>query len=576
MKILFLNKWHSIIFLMIGMSVIVSCVNEEYDLNKEIDTEMNILKDISLPVGDVDKIYLSEILTLDESEETVISVDEASGDYVFSFIGEDVEADIDIPTLSIGSGGGIHTEPIEVNFNTGAFAGLSASVLTQDIVYSEITGGLLDSYMDIDIDSELPSEIIDVRSVALDASIDLCFSVNTGAVHLKDGFKIVFPDFLHVTSVSSAGISVMNGHEVIVENEIAASAQSPLSIGLTLDKINVPAAAISDGHLILKDNIEVTGDFYLSPEDFSTIPEKVVIDIKAEVKNVDVVSAEVKLALEKEVEGTTFSIADMPDFLSGNDVCLDIYNPTLKVSIENSTPLSFNIMADIIASKGNETETAALGTDPEIVIPAESSETYVISRKESESSDIVIPELGDIISMMPETISFDNIMISSSASDYISVKSNDTYSAVVSYEVYAPLAFDQKMVIAFSQDVEDLGLDLGEGFENVKASMKVENSIPVDFTISAQAIDSEGNVVNDITLAVNKPIAAGSVASPVVTDIELTLNSRSGNISFDGLRLDMKAEAPDDPAKLGIALNKNQGLAIKDIVLNLPDGITLK
>jgi len=81
MKILFLNKWHSIIFLMIGMSVIVSCVNEEYDLNKEIDTEMNILKDISLPVGDVDKIYLSEILTLDESEETVISVDEASGDY---------------------------------------------------------------------------------------------------------------------------------------------------------------------------------------------------------------------------------------------------------------------------------------------------------------------------------------------------------------------------------------------------------------------------------------------------------------------------------------------------------------
>ena len=48
----------------------------------------------------------------------------------------------------------------------------------------------------------------------------------------------------------------------------------------------------------------------------------------------------------------------------------------------------------------------------EIVIPAESSETYVISRKETESSDIVIPELGDIISMMPETISFDNIMIS--------------------------------------------------------------------------------------------------------------------------------------------------------------------
>ena len=41
----------------------ISCVNEEYDLEKEINTDIQILENISMPVGDVAKITIDKILS---------------------------------------------------------------------------------------------------------------------------------------------------------------------------------------------------------------------------------------------------------------------------------------------------------------------------------------------------------------------------------------------------------------------------------------------------------------------------------------------------------------------------------
>ena len=45
----------------------ISCVNEEYDLEKEINTDIQILENISMPVGDVAKITIDKILSYMES-----------------------------------------------------------------------------------------------------------------------------------------------------------------------------------------------------------------------------------------------------------------------------------------------------------------------------------------------------------------------------------------------------------------------------------------------------------------------------------------------------------------------------
>ena len=101
-----------------------SCVNEEYDLDKGIDTEMTILKNISMPVGDLEKIVLMDILEIEEN--SIIYADD-NNDLVLSFKGDEMSTDIELPEVTIGNS--IKTEPVIIHFSTGKFAGMDASAV---------------------------------------------------------------------------------------------------------------------------------------------------------------------------------------------------------------------------------------------------------------------------------------------------------------------------------------------------------------------------------------------------------------------------------------------------------------
>lgn len=456
---------------------------------------------------------------------------------------------------------------------------MDPGIVTENIVYSKVTGKLLDSSMDIEVDSKLPSQIVDVKSVALDASIYMNFSVNAGAVHLMKGFSVEFPEFLNVvgTGYTDSRFEIQSGNKLVVKDDILISSVSPLTFALKVDKITLPQGSISDGLLVMNDEVRVNGDFYLSPSDFRVIPEELVVDIKADMTDLDVLSAEVKLAINERVNGTSLSISEFPEFLTGGNVCLDLYNPSLNFGIKNHTPFAFGVKAGIKAARGNDSVEIKLGEDPAIDIPADTEAFYQITRKETDvpqgAVNIVVPELGDLISILPEKVTFDDITLTSTSSDYVSIVSGDKYNASISYEVYAPLAFDKDLKIEFSTDINEIGLSFDEfSVENFKLGLKIENSIPLDFAIDAVVLDAEGSVVNDMELNVSAPVKGGTQNSPAVSDIEISIKSTGDSFSLDGLRLTMNASAPSDLT--GVALNEKQGFKITDLVITCPEGIT--
>ena len=65
---------------------------------------------------------------------------------------------------------------------------------------------------------------------------------------------------------------------MVVKDDILISSVSPLAFALKVDKINVPQGAVSQGLLVMNDEVSVNGDFYLSPSDFSVIPEELVVE----------------------------------------------------------------------------------------------------------------------------------------------------------------------------------------------------------------------------------------------------------------------------------------------------------
>ena len=100
------------------------------------------------------------------------------------------------------------------------------------------------------------------------------------------------------------------------------------------------------------------------------------------------------------------------------------------------------------------------------------------------------------------------------------------------------------------------------------------NSIPLNLTLDAVAIDSEGNVINGMTLGLDKQIVSGTHKEPVTTPVSLQLNNSNDRFTLDGLRLTVKAAGPAE-SQVGTALNSNQGLEIRNLSLSVPDGITL-
>ena len=79
---------------------VCSCVNEEYDLKKEIDGTAVIMKDVAMPIGNLEKITVDKILAFDSEDQMIVKAE--NGDLAFRFKGSDpIKADLTVPSFQI-------------------------------------------------------------------------------------------------------------------------------------------------------------------------------------------------------------------------------------------------------------------------------------------------------------------------------------------------------------------------------------------------------------------------------------------------------------------------------------------
>lgn len=95
-----------------------------------------------------------------------------------------------------------------------------------------------------------------------------------------------------------------------------------------------------------------------------------------------------------------------------------------------------------------------------------------------------------------------------------------------------------------------------------------ENQVPMRFVLSAEAIDTEGNTIQEITTELDVEILAGTLGSPTTSPITIIV-SGNGDISrMDGLRLLIDCYAPGKDL-LGTPLDPAQGVRMLNIKARL-------
>ena len=92
----------------------------------------------------------------------------------------------------------------------------------------------------------------------------------------------------------------------------------------------------------------------------------------------------------------------------------------------------------------------------------------------------------------------------------------------------------------------------------------LENHVPMRFVLTAEAIDTEGNTIPEITTELNAEILAGTLNDPTVSPISIIV-SGNGDISrMDGVRLLIESYAPGSDL-LGTPLDPAQGVRMLNI-----------
>ena len=95
-----------------------------------------------------------------------------------------------------------------------------------------------------------------------------------------------------------------------------------------------------------------------------------------------------------------------------------------------------------------------------------------------------------------------------------------------------------------------------------------ENQVPMRFVLSAEAIDTVGNAIPEITTELDVEILAGTLGSPTTSPITIIV-SGNGDISrMDGLRLLIECYAPGKDL-LGTPLDPAQGVRMLNIKARL-------
>lgn len=575
--------------------VLLSCVNEEYDFSK-IDGTAVIGRNLALPIGSLEKIKVGDLITIDESDPMIIK--ETDGDYAFYFADNDpIEAELSVPSFSVPFEDRSKGTDYSISMSTGHLAGKPTPSPSVKI---EFPNQRIEKVINVTESHLLPHEIQDVDKLTMEMLVKYNFSLESGACHVEEGFMMDFPDWMTIALVGESNDYMIesqgsNKNIIRFKKDVKISAGAPYEVNLMLTEIDVPDGCVKDGGndaqgrpcktISLEEGspltkIIVSGGLYVDTKDFPVIPDKVGLNMNLEFSNFEIKSANVVLDMAVSVPEMKVKITEYPDFFANDDVVIDIYDPQLKFNIRNDFPLTLVMTADITGYKnGTEMVKMHFGEDgdPESVAPMIIrglwEGTLIFSRLGKDGA-VGLPKVGDLLIAKPDEIKISNIEIKSS-DDFVLVETGKKLKASAAYELYAPLAFGNEFRFRYDVAIQDLGLDLTEsGIKSASLILNAENSLPLDFSIAAKALDKEGNPAEKLNLEVIGDVMSGTQHSPSTSPIEIRLNSLDNGIELNSLKLTLTATCPSE-AHLGIPLNEAQGLKISDVALRLPDGVTV-
>ena len=557
----------------------VSCVDNKYDLDKDIDMTVNVGGEhLTIPAGSSDTAYLSKIIEVEEGD--ILQPDATTRVYHLT-----KKDDIDVkPTtvkeVTISSA---NTDLTKELVGTGSSA--SASITTDLEEENNLTAKA----------SDIDEALIELGALGTEtpASLTLVFEfLNTGnltfgSVTAKN-LEIQLPNFLMFKEGE-----VEEGNKLILNDEELKNAQKVLHvIGYEFgekagegEKPDENRTITIDGKVTMKGQVVTSG---IGGSGSLTMTMHVTLGEMAANSVTGVIQPNI------EAENTKIELNDLPDFLKDEETRLDITNPVILLIAEN--PLATPVQIDAVLTpmknntqiEGKEVKIGE-GYDKKPIELAPNKKNLIALSRTGESSieeatNVKVEDMNNLLETIPDDIEVDLKPVVR-YEEYYTAELGKPYEMKSSYEVDVPLSFKQGLNIVYNDSIQDLNKDLNDldkvGLKNVKVILSVDNAIPLKLQLKAENVqikDVYGNELSAVkkTIEEDKQYVAESTDGEKPATSELVLNLTSDDTAFLSKidRICFKITAVTGTTT-GVPLKDTQWLKITSIKLSVPGGVNV-
>lgn len=565
----------------------VSCVDNKYDLDKDIDMTINVGGEyLTIPAGSTDTTFLSKIIEVEEGD--ILQPDATTR--VYHLTKKD-DINVEPTTVKEVTVGATTTdlESIEIVNNTGV--SFSEPEVSADITTS---GDFEATANDID---EALKELGSLRAkTPVDLNLTIDFNISGGNLTFNqvkaNKLKLVFPDY--IVFKEDEGIQ---DNELILDEEVLSVNGSSYTRTLKVEGYKFSDAAGSgmkpnaEGSLTIEGNISMEGDVVTSGISgtgaLALVP-------KAVLEEMTVNSVTGVIQPKIEAETTKIELNDLPDFLKDEDTRLDITNPVILLKADNPLETDVEIDAVLTPKKNNvniEGHEVKIGTgygqNKVALIPG--TNIIALSRTgkcsiEGVTENIKVEDMNNLLETIPDDIDV-NLQPIVRNENYYNAELGKEYDLPASYEVDVPLSFEQGLNIVYNDSVQDLNKDLNDldkvSLKNAKIMLSVDNAIPLKLQLKAENVqikDVYGNELTAVkkTMEEDKQYVTESTDGEKPATSELVLSLTSDDTAFLSKidRICFKITAVPGSAT-GVPLKDTQWLKVTSVKLSVPGGVNV-
>ena len=553
----------------------VSCVDNKYDLDKDIDMTVNVGGEhLTIPAGSSDTAYLSKIIEVEEGD--ILQPDAATRVYHLT-----KKDDIDVKPTTVEEVTISSANTDLMKELVGAGSSTSASITTDLEEENKLTAEA----------SDIDEALIELGALGAEtpASLTLAFEfLNTGnltfgSVTAKN-LEIQLPDFLMFKEGE-----VTEGNKLILNNEELKNTHKVLHVvGYQFgkkagegEKPDENRIITIDGKVTMKGEVVTSG---IGGSGSLTMTMHVTLGEMIANSVTGVIQPKI------EAEATKIELNDLPDFLKDEETRLDITNPVILLRANNPLATPVEIDAVLTPLKNNTVVTGKsveVGNGDIVLVPG--ANVIALSRTgesslEGVTANVKVEDINNLLETIPDDIEV-KLKPVVRKKDYYTAKLGWSYEMPSSYEVDVPLSFEQGLNIVYNDSVQDLNKDLKDldkvSLKKANVLVTVDNAIPLKLQLKPENVlikDVYGNELSAVkkTIEEDKQYVAESADGEKPATSELVLSLTSDDTAFLSKidRICFKITAVPGSAT-GVPLKDTQWLKVTSIKLSVPGGVNV-